>query len=66
MESTLKALMWEVDGTCGPRQKSMKCGPRVYSEKTSPARSSISSHFMFSPISAYFFRPSALGVSLRS
>ena len=49
-----------VEGTCGPRQKSMNCGPSVYSEKMSPAFSSISSHFMHSPICAYFSRPSAL------
>ena len=38
MESSLNALIFDVSGTCGPRQKSMKCGPSVYSEKTSPAR----------------------------
>ena len=46
MESSLNALILDVLGTCGPRQKSMKWGPRVYSEKISPARSSISSHFI--------------------
>ena len=31
MESSLKALIFEVLGTCGPRQKSMNCGPeRVF------------------------------------
>ena len=36
--------MRDVDGTCGPRQKSMKFGPSVYSEKISSAFSSMSSH----------------------
>ena len=40
----MNALIFLVDGTCGPRQKSMKPGPSVYSEKMSPARSVISSH----------------------
>ena len=60
MESSLKALILEVLGRCGPRQKSMKCGPSVYSENTSPARSAISSHFIQAP--AYFLRPSSLAV----
>ena len=54
MESSLNALILEVSGTCGPRQKSMKCGPSVYSVKTSPARSSISSHFI--QASEYFLQ----------
>ena len=33
MESSLNALIFEVSGTCGPRQKSMKCGPSVYSRE---------------------------------
>src|SRR5579864_4687703 len=64
MESSLKALIFEVDGTCGPRQKSMNCGPSVYSENTSPARSWISSHFI--QASAYLRRPSCFGVRTRS
>src|ERR1035438_289901 len=40
MESSLKALIFEVSGRCGPRQKSMKCGPSVYSLKISSAFSS--------------------------
>ena len=48
-----------MDGTCGPRQKSMKCGPSVYSEKISPARSSISSRFIQS--SAYFVKADVFG-----
>src|SRR5438445_10402071 len=35
IDSSLKALIFEASGKCGPRQKSMKCGPSVYSEKTS-------------------------------
>src|ERR1035438_1753434 len=54
MESSLNALILEVSGRCGPRQKSMKCGPRVYSLKISPARSPISSHFIHA--SAYFWQ----------
>src|ERR1039458_10185426 len=63
MESSLNALILEVDGTCGPRQKSMKCEPRAYWLKTSPARSSISSFFIQS--SAYLRRPSSLGSERR-
>ena len=51
----LERLDLPVDGTCGPRQKSMKCGPSVYSEKTSSAFSSISSRFIQS--SLYFCKP---------
>ncbi len=58
MESSLNALIFEVLGTCGPRQKSMKCGPSVYSVKTSPARSAISSHFI--QASEYLRKPSSL------
>ena len=47
MESSLNALIFEVSGTCGPRQKSMKCGPeRVFGEDLAGASLSISSHFI--------------------
>ena len=64
MESSLNALIFPVEGRCGPRQKSMNRGPSVYSVKISPARSSISSRFIQS--SAYLRSPSSLAVSTRS
>src|SRR5437773_7581167 len=63
-ESSLKALMREAEGTCGPRQKSMNCGPSAYSEKRLSAFSLINSSFIQS--SEYFRRPSSLGVMMRS
>ena len=60
MESSLNALIFEVSGTCGPRQKSMNCGPeRVFGEDLA-GLSSISSHFI--QASAYFCRPSSFAV----
>ena len=64
MESSLNALIFEVSGTCGPRQKSMNCGPERVLGKDRIRFSAISSHFIQS--SAYFRSPSSLGVSLRS
>ena len=65
IDSSLNALIFLVDGTCGPRQKSMKCGPSVYSENTSPARSVISSH-LHGLIARTASGLPALGVYLRS
>ena len=64
MESSLKALIFEVSGTCGPRQKSMNLGPRVYSVKTSPAFSV--DELAFHPGFGVFLQAFAFGCRTRS
>src|SRR5579872_2867102 len=66
MDSSLNAFSFVVEGTCGPRQKSMKLGPSVYSENGSSPFSWMSWHFIHAPSAPYFCKPSCFGVYTRS